>query len=393
MRWKVYALLFLGLACLIGCDRSPSPAAKNSAKQTAVSLGIAADCVICIHHKMDVMSDTPSTEFKDKRYYFCSAFCKKEFEKDPEQAIAKYEAAQSASEHSASTRNAESTSRPVGISLHAWEEDVPRKAELEQNGTVRIGHDVVAWLPSRPGIIEGRAPTTLPVESDIDAIVARLDRGVAAAKRFIGKPDWSFRGDPRVYFYFPDANFISHAPGGNTAFIPLWRIRDDQAPWLHEALHLLLTVEGGDWLAQPDEAMARMPLWLHEGLADALAIEISAGEGLAYYSPLIEVAPDKLDEFAAAQVRSCPDPTRLLTYIGGRGKMPELFGERRLEFAAAYYAASASFVRFIAKRHGYAPLVTAISQFNREHEELERLTGEDLASAKGEWLKAIDYQP
>lgn len=139
--------------------------------------------------------------------------------------------------------------------------------------------------------------------------------------------------------------------------------------------------------------MARMPLWLHEGLADALAMEISAREGLAYYSPLIDVPAEKLDAFAAAQVRSCPDPTRLLTYIGGRGKMPELFGERRLEFAAAYYAASASFVRSIAHKHGYAALVTAISKCDREHEELERLTGENLASAKGEWLKAIDYPP
>lgn len=59
----------------------------------------------------------------------------------------------------------------------------------------------------------------------------------------------------------------------------------------------------------------------------------------------------------------------------------------------AYYAASASFVRFIAMQHGYPPLIAAISKFDREHEELERLTGKDLASMKGAWLESIGYQP
>jgi hypothetical protein len=277
----------------------------------------------------------------------------------------------------------------VGTSLYAWDDDKPRKENLEKNGVACEGRHVVAWFPST--VTPGSDPSLPPIgESERRAIVERFDHGIAAAKQFIGNPDWSFRGDRRVYFYFPEGNFISHAPGGNTVYIPLWRIRKDQAPWLHEALHILVKLDGGDWIGQPQEIAAkRMPLWMHEGLADAVAMEVSTREGLTYYSPLIDVSPEKLDEFAAAQIRSCPDPKRLLEYIGGRGKMPELFGERRMEFAAAYYAASASFVRFIAKRHGYPPLIEAISKMDREHEELERLTGEDVASMRRAWLEAI----
>jgi len=291
-------------------------------------------------------------------------------------------------EHSDTKQVRQRVARLVGTSPYAWDDDKPRKELLEQEGVACEGRHVVAWFS-----VAAAAKSPALAEPERRVIVDRLDRGVAAAKRFIGKPNWSFCDDSRVYFYFPDANFISHAPGGNTVYIPLWRIREDKAPWLHEAMHILLEADGEDWLAQPGEfAAARMPLWLQEGLADALAMEISAREGLAYYSPLIDVPAEKLDEFAASQVRSCPDSNRLLAYIGGRGKMPELFGERRVEYAVAFYAASASFVRFIAKQHGYPSLIEAVLKFDHEHEELERLMGESLISVKQSWLRAIAYQ-
>lgn len=292
--------------------------------------------------------------------------------------------------------------KPVGTSLYAWDDDKPRKVLLEQSGVACEGQHVVAWFPSQATLeLEGpkgaqaadRVRGSLLNDSQRRDIVDRLDKGIAAAKRFIGNPDWTFRGDPRTYFYFPDANFISHAPGGNAIYIPYWRIREDKAPWLHEAMHLLLrNVEGADWILQdPDFQNTRMPLWLHEGMADALAMEVSSREGLVYYSPLVDAPPEQLGNFAGKQIWSSPNPTRLLEYIGGRGKMPELFGERRLDFAVGFYAGSASFVRFIAERHGYAPLIEAISSFNREHEELERLTGESLDSMKTQWLNVIGY--
>lgn len=271
-------------------------------------------------------------------------------------------------------------SQPVqtGTSLHPWEEDRAYMQDLEQHGVVEAGRHTVAWFPSN---------TLDPAQ--IAAIVARLDHGIGAAKQYIGKPQWAFRGDSRVYFYFPDARFVSHAPGGNTVLIPWWRIRDDQAPWLHEALHLLLAPAGGDWLATPGNiAAARMPLWLHEGLAESLAMDIAAEEGLVHYSPLIDVPAARLDALCKSRLRHASSD-RVLASIGGRGKLPELFGPNRVSYALPFYTCSTSFVRHLGTRYGKGPLLRAIGAFDQEIEVLQQDMARSLAEVKEDWLKEV----
>lgn len=273
-----------------------------------------------------------------------------------------------------------STARPGGQAVNAWDEDLPRKLQLETDGEVVASEHVVIWFPKGAFTRE-----------EAGKLIAEFQRGIIAAKTQIGRPNWSFQGDRRVYYYLPDAQFVAHAPGGNCAFIPLWRAKERKAPWLHESLHLLLKSEKGDWLAGDDEtAELRMPLWLYEGLADALAIDISSAEGLDYYSPLIDVPADQLDALAASSLREVPS-LEVVAAIGGRGKLRGLFGPERIKFAVPFYNGSASFVRYIAGRHGYGPLLAAIEEFGREHEMLERATGESIEAMKAAWLRAIQY--
>ncbi len=269
---------------------------------------------------------------------------------------------------------------PAGRSLHAWPEDRARLRALDRHGVAMVGAHVVARFP-KDSLSDAR----------MREIVGRLDRGIAEAKRLVNRPDWEFRGDRRVFFYFADGNFISHAPGGNVAFVPLWRIRDDEAPWMHESLHLLLASATGDWLAESEKrANARMPLWLHEGLAEALAMEASAHAGLPHYSPLIDVPPDRLDSLCVARLRDAP-ADRVLASIGARGKLPELFGPERMRVAPAFYTASTSFVRHLIARHGLEALLAAIDDFDREIETLEQRTGTALSDARADWLLEIGY--
>jgi hypothetical protein len=192
-----------------------------------------------------------------------------------------------------------------------------------------------------------------------------------------------------VFFYFPDARFISHAPGGNTVFIPLWRIRDDQAPWLHEVMHILLWPADGDWLSAPEHvANERMPLWLSEGLADVLAIDVSEQEGLTYYSPTSDLPPSALDAECRRRL-STRVAGSILPVIGGRGRIPELFGEERRDYAPAFYNCSASFVAYIRERFGYEPLLAAIAAFDRETEVLEAGINMPLARVREDWLSQV----
>lgn len=273
-----------------------------------------------------------------------------------------------------------SANRPCGQAVNAWDEDLPRKLALETDGDVVAGAQVVIWFPK--GAL---------TPDEAGKLLAEYERGIGAAKRMVERPDWNYRGDGRVYYYLADAKFVSHAPGGNCAFIPLWRAKERQAPWLHESLHLLLKSAKGDWLAGDEEdADQHMPLWLHEGLADALAIDVSQAEGLAYYSPLVDVPIDQLDALAARTLHEAPSP-EVLAAIGERGRPQGLFGPERVKFAVPFYNGSASFVRFIAARHGYRPLLAAIDDFGRENETLEREAGESLGAMKAAWLARIGY--
>jgi len=268
--------------------------------------------------------------------------------------------------------------RPWGQAENAWDEDIVYKRQLEANGEVAFSDHVAIWYPA--GSL---------TKDEANKLVDELSRGIIAAKKFIGRPKWNYKSDGRIYYYLPDARFISHAPGGNCAFIPLWRMKERKSPWLHESLHLLLKSDKGDWLrGESKVADRRMPLWLHEGLADAIAIDVSQAEGLVYFSPLIDVPVDQLDALAARTLRQAPS-AEILDAIGGRGKPQGLFGPQREKFAIPFYNGSASFVRYIAKRHGYKPLLSAIDDYDHENETLERVTGETIKSMKEEWLKQI----
>ena len=86
-------IVVAAFACVLaGCDNSSEPTAP-AADSKGNSLGIKADCYICIEHHLDPTDKTPHVEYKGKQYYFCSEDHLKTFEKDPEAAIAKYNAA------------------------------------------------------------------------------------------------------------------------------------------------------------------------------------------------------------------------------------------------------------------------------------------------------------
>lgn len=271
--------------------------------------------------------------------------------------------------------------RPRGTCLYPWPTDVIQQRAIEAKGDCTVGDEVVLWTPQGSVSTEER-----------QSWLTRLATGVRAAKDYVHRSDWQFEGDERVYFYFADAQFVCHAPPGNTVYIPLWRMRENQAPWMHETMHLLIASRRGEWFAESEETMnARMPLWLHEGLAESLAIDVDERLETAHYSPIIDVPASGLDALCRERLENGPG-ARVLAYVGSHGKMPELFSEQRMQFAPAFYTASTSFIRFLQRRHGREALLRAIDSHAEEHEVLERAIGMPLFQAKTEWLEAIGYR-
>ena len=106
-------------------------------------------------------------------------------------------------EHAAPSAEVDHRPKP-GIPTNAGDEDLAGKRRLDSIGEARTGTDIVLWYP-KDSLSEAQATE----------IVARLDKGIVAAKRMVGKPDWNVQGDRRVHFYCLPGSFISHAPGGN----------------------------------------------------------------------------------------------------------------------------------------------------------------------------------
>ncbi|MEO8763581.1 MAG: hypothetical protein ABI416_04805, partial [Ginsengibacter sp.] len=76
----------------------------------------------------------------------------------------------------------------------------------------------------------------------------------------------------------------------------------------------------------------------------------------------------------------------ILSFIGAKGVMPELFSNDRTLYAPAFYHGSCSFVQYLAGQYDIKILLTGISSFGQEQETIERLTGKPLEMLKKEWL-------
>lgn len=91
-------IVVAAFACLMaGCDNS-SEVSAPAADSKGNSLGIKADCYICIEHHLEPTDKTPHVEYKGKQYYFCSEDHLKQFDKDPEAAIKAYNAAKASTQ-------------------------------------------------------------------------------------------------------------------------------------------------------------------------------------------------------------------------------------------------------------------------------------------------------
>jgi len=258
-------------------------------------------------------------------------------------------------------------------------------ADLIRNGVRVDGKAVQCWFP-KDSMSHKR----------MREITHMIDRGIKGANKFIGAPlDWQELppGKP-ITFYFRRDSFISHGSWAGFVSIPFWRIRDDKAPWLHEAFHEilaprklcdLLRKEANDSTAASD---GELPEWLGEGLPDVLKLEVARKEGLSEYD--VFSGSRNLDFDSAFRARLSDEHTRkVLPYIGVDRYMPELFSNERHLYASAFYSGSASFVKFLIARYGLPTILTVNANMDECNATLKKLTGKSIDTLRREWLEAM----
>ena len=267
-----------------------------------------------------------------------------------------------------------------------WNADDGRRvAELNAKGERHEGKLVVLFTPA--GAVD---------DAEDAALLERLDKGVAELRALVGRHSWQVVGDEKINYYVSTDRFVSHASGRAAVFIPLARVQDGRAPYLHEAAHELLAT-----FSQPLEPDASRiervrvsrPLWLTEGLADYVAQTAAARAGIR------EGDVFNIGGLAGADA-SCRDRLKgprgaeVLSFIGALGAPAALFTTERSEVAPTFYACGTSFTKHLVDRIGLPQTIALMPLLLKSTvlPRVEELTGKSMDALRAEWRTAIGAQ-
>ena len=139
-----------------------------------------------------------------------------------------------------------------------------------------------------------------------------------------------------------------------------------------------------------EEWDAKTPLWLQEGLADYIAIEVSEKYHLKLYDMFTNSNQKNLDTLFKEDIKH-NNAKEILLHVGSSGNIKKfLFSESRKQNAGAFYHLSASFVKFLAEKYGIRMLVESNAVFKNELAELEKRMHSTLEKEKTLWLDSIN---
>jgi hypothetical protein len=202
---------------------------------------------------------------------------------------------------------------------------------------------------------------------------ARLaDDGVVDVEALVapGLPEWARRAG-RIRFVVSDEIDISRT-WGRTVVLPLARVRERRAPYLHETVHALVPARGDR-------------TWLSEGLACYLESYV-AETRRGYDAHVFTRAGDSGIHAEARRTLATAGGRAVLPWVGAAGSPPRL-EEDRDGVARPYYVLSHSLVKYVVATAGLAPVVRALVASDPAG--LETQTGRSEAAWRESWLAAL----
>lgn len=249
-------------------------------------------------------------------------------------------------------------------------EDAARINRLTTTG-VRVDADrITAWF----------SRDAMPPDG-MKQLVDRLKKDVDALEAFLHLPRSWQDAKPLHIEYFFDAGpfFIPHATANRQVLIPISRLRDGQAPILHETTHALLTPPQG-----------RRPLaWLTEGLAAYVAKAVSASSAIPEGDTFQLGEVQELDGKCATWLSSEQGP-KILPFIGAPGNLSVLYAmEPAFQVRQTFYGCAASFTQYLVDRLGVERVIDLLPEAD-PHKKLEQLSGSSMTALRSAWTTKID---
>lgn len=276
-------------------------------------------------------------------------------------------------------------------------DDAKRAANLQEQGVRTDGVNVALWTPA--GVLDSPHAAEL---------VARLDQGVKRLRSLIGSHPWQHVKEQRIVYFVVDERFPSHTNGDESVFIPLVRLQDGKAPFLHEAAHALLSrgpLDTDDESLPPELSVridATRPQWLIEGIADYFGQAAAKAAGVTEGDVFENGGIDEIDNTCAKSLAT-PAGEEIAPYIGGLGYFAPLSTTDRMKYAPGFYGCSFSFTKYLAGQIGDAELINLMELQSKADRStnpirfrpdgvlprIEKLTGKPAAVVRTDWLKQI----
>jgi hypothetical protein len=202
---------------------------------------------------------------------------------------------------------------------------------------------------------------------------ARLaEQGVADLERLLSARVASSTSARRVRFVVSRRVDMSRT-FGRTVLLPLDRVRDRRAPYLHETVHALLST--------PNRST-----WLSEGLACYLESWVAEHVG-GYDAHVFTRAGDRGIHAAARRYARAEAGRAVLPWVGEPGAPPRLF-EDRTGVARPFYVLSHSFTKYLVDELGL-DTVLGIAGDSDPEAALRRRTGRSSEEWRTAWLEVI----
>jgi hypothetical protein len=214
---------------------------------------------------------------------------------------------------------------------------------VKGGGRIEGTHVILYFPPSLPRV-------------DVDALVKRLDPAVEGLWRQVGVHDWQAVPKGKITYYLHDDAFVAHASGRSAVFVPMARVKDGRAPFLHEATHELLASTRRTSATAGDATPVRYPLWLTEGLADYVARVVADQLGIIEEGPFGTPTLSGADAVCAERALT-PDGAKMLPFVGADAVPDLLFTTDRARFAPTFYSCSLSFTKHLAEHIGLDALI------------------------------------
>jgi hypothetical protein len=189
-------------------------------------------------------------------------------------------------------------------------------------------------------------------------------RGIRDVERLIGRA-----GPARLRIEVLRDTGIS-AACGRTIRLPLHRVRERTAPYLHEIAHVLLPCPAA-------------PAWFSEGLACYVESAVAERFG-GYDSRLFTMQGNRGVDADARRWLADARGRAVLRFVGRRGMPPEVVSDRH-NVATPFYVLSHSLVNFLVQRAGI-PAVVRAARARNFGAGLQQATGKTAAKWRNAWL-------